>query len=485
MLYNFEKIANEYHQNNALIIHKSVFEKSYFYSPLKMVGSETGIYYHLSYKTFLTFLRSITIKNTKKHKYLLIDTVNPLDIILFIYLCWHNNIIPVPINQRLSDHEKKQIIDELNTAIVFSSDETRNPTINIHDKKTKTDTIPNKSADETAIVLYTSGTGGTKKGVLLSFSNLINSYRIQSEIFCFHYKDKWLVSLPLYHIGGFAITFRALLSGASVTIPESLKAEHVLDAIIKTKTTRISLVPTQLHRIINLEQQAPKHLTSVFIGGAASDSEMLKNAEKLGYPICKVYGSTETTAFVTALKPKSDYASVGKPLPEVKINIIDNNGNECQTNESGEIIIQSPTIMKGYLNNFPLTNVVLKNGFYHTGDFGYIDEKKNVMIECRKDNLIITGGENVVPDEVTDALLSLENVIDAEVIGLQDEEWGEIIAAAIVLKKKKMLTYELIKQQLKHKLAPYKIPKKIIFTDAIPRNELGKPDKTKLIKLLV
>ena len=197
-----------------------------------------------------------------------------------------------------------------------------------------------------------------------------------------------------------------------------------------------------------------------------------------------VYGSTETSSFVSALlkdeiifKP----SSVGRAVPTNKILITDKDGNELKPFEIGEIVVQSNALMLGYIDESE-TNQVIKNGFYHTGDIGYLDEDGYLCIEGRKNFLISTGGENVNPLEVEKALLQHPLIAEAAVFPLKDSEWGEIIAAAIVLKNKATkLSYEELKKSLQERISGFKIPKKIFFEDQLPKTELGKIEKDKLI----
>ena len=226
-------------------------------------------------------------------------------------------------------------------------------------------------------------------------------------------------------------------------------------------------------------------LKNCLIGGGFSDYELIREAIELGWPVNIVYGSTETSSFVTALlkdeiifKPNS----VGRAVPTNKIFIFDSEGNELKPFEIGEIVVQSNSLMSGYLN--PLqTDEVIKNGFYYTNDFGYLDEDGYLFIEGRKNYLISTGGENVNPMEIEKILLQHPSIAEAAVFPLKDQEWGEIIAAALVMKdKSRKISYDELKIFLQDKISSFKIPKKIFFEDQLPKTELGKIEKDKLIE---
>ncbi|HEY6437385.1 MAG TPA: fatty acid--CoA ligase family protein, partial [Ignavibacteriaceae bacterium] len=207
-------------------------------------------------------------------------------------------------------------------------------------------------------------------------------------------------------------------------------------------------------------------------------------AYDLGWPVNLVYGSTETSSFVTALlkdeiliKPNS----VGRAVPTNQIQISDDDGNELKPFEIGEITVRSNSLMSGYLDE-NVTKQVIKNGFYYTGDIGYVDEEGYLFIEGRKNYLISTGGENVNPFEVEKALLEHPLIEEAAVFPLKDKDWGEIIAAAVVLKSESSKpALDEIKIFLRERISAFKIPKKIFFENQLPKTEIVKIEKEKLI----
>jgi acyl-CoA synthetase (AMP-forming)/AMP-acid ligase II len=258
----------------------------------------------------------------------------------------------------------------------------------------------------------------------------------------------------------------------------------LIKALSKWQPTFISLVTTQLKKIVDDEVSPNPELKNCLVGGGFSDIEIIRKAYDLGWPVNIVYGSTETASFVTALlkdeiifKPNS----VGRAVPTNKIFITDNKGNELKPFEIGEIVVQSNALMSGYLDQYE-TERVIKDGNYHTGDIGYLDEDEYLFVEGRKNFLISSGGENVNPVEVEKVLLQHPQIKEAAVFPLKDKEWGEIITAAIVLKNKSdNLSYDDLKIFLQQRISGYKVPKKIFFEDQLPKTELGKIEKEKLI----
>ena len=267
-------------------------------------------------------------------------------------------------------------------------------------------------------------------------------------------------------------------------IPDSLSLKDLTESLNKWQPTFISLVAVQLKKIVDAEVLRNPELKNCLVGGGFSDYELIRKAVELGWPLNIVYGSTETSSFVSALlkdeiifKPNS----VGRAVPTNKIFIFDSEGNELKPFEVGEIVVQSNALMSGYIDESE-TKRVVKNGFYYTGDIGFLDEDGYLFIEGRKNYLISTGGENVNPTEVEKALLQHPVIAEVAVFPLKNQEWGEIIAAVVVLKdKSRKLSYDELKKFLHDRISEFKIPKKIFFEDQLPKTELGKVEKDKLI----
>ncbi|MDP2362375.1 MAG: o-succinylbenzoate--CoA ligase [Ignavibacteria bacterium] len=326
-----------------------------------------------------------------------------------------------------------------------------------------------------AVVIFTSGSTGRPKGVVHTFSSLINSIENGNQILNHKENDRWLASLPFYHIGGFQIICRSLYYGCSIAIPESLQTNHLAEAIITHKPTHLSLVSTQLERLIHQKVKPDELLKASLIGGGFVDDELMFEADELGWKPFRVYGSSETASFVTAissaeirLKPQS----VGKPFNDVEINITD----------ESEILIKSKSLFKKYLADEKETSSKLINSFYHTGDLGFIDNNGYLFIEARRNDLIVTGGENVNPIEVEKVLLQFPFISDACVFPKQSKTWGQIIVCAIAVEDVSV-NEKMIKENLKQKLVGYKIPKKFFFVDELPRTSLGKLEREKIRKM--
>lgn len=420
--------------------------------------------------------------------------LNDVDFVINILALWQISAVPVPLNTKLTGKEiEKQILlancssiltqKEFYEKVKNTSKKIIDYPINAYDYNFFT--VKDKlELNDAAVIIFTSGSTNKSKGIILSFNSLYNSALGSNQLLRYTHSDRWLASLPFYHVGGFSTITRALLFGIPIIIPDSLSTEDLIQALNKWQPTFISLVAAQLKKIVDDEISPNPELKNCLIGGGFSDIEIIRRAYDLGWPVNIVYGSTETASFITALlkdeiiiKPNS----VGRAVPTNRIQITDVEGNELKPFEVGEIVVQSNAIMSGYLNKIE-TEEVIKDGNYYTRDIGYLDEDEYLFVEGRKNFLISTGGENVNPVEVEKVLLEHPFISEAAVFPLKDKEWGEIIAAAIVLKNKSdNLSYDDLKIFLQKNIPSFKIPKEIFFEDQLPKTELGKIEKEKLI----
>ena len=407
---------------------------------------------------------------------------------------WFIGAIPVPLNTRKTINE---IEDELHIADVkfliiedllklqFShlnfqnvlhmnivmKHGLRNHDLRIHNSKL----VINNSS----LIMFTSGSTGNSKAVVHTFLSLYESVLTLNSFAELSPNDIWLASLPFYHIGGFMILIRSLITACTVIFPTSPKFEDIGQTIKRSNPSHISLVPTTLRELLDHNVKPNKNLKFVFLGGGPSQTELIQAAVKKSWPIVKVYGSTETCSMVTALHPddiKSKPDSAGNLIGQNKIKIINKNKNAL-----GEITVSSKSLFKEYYNDQQTTNNKLQNDWYYTGDYGWIDDEGYLYIESRRDDLIISGGENISAYEIELIIRKHPLVKDVIVFGLQDKTWGQIVCTAIV---SETTSEDEIKDFLKEKIAAYKIPKRFFIVDKIPRNEMDKVNRTELLKLL-
>jgi len=412
---------------------------------------------------------------------------NSPDFIISVLSLWMIEAIPVPINLKLLISEIEEQIRFLDCQYVLI-DGSFKQKINIGDAKlikleiafdSLMESELNFKFDEgrTAVIMFTSGSSGKPKAVELSFSNLIQSAKTGNEYLNQTAKDYWLASLPFYHIGGFSIIFRALILGAALIIPASLKIESIIESISKRKPTLVSLVSSQLNNLLDKNVQPKPEMRNVLLGGGFIDSTLIRKALNKGWKVSKVYGSTETSSFITVLSPDEFLQkpeSVGKSIPPNEIFIYDKSNKAVSNNLEGEIVVKSPAVMKNYFNDVDTTNKKLRNDLYFTGDYGYKDSEGYLYVVNRRSDMIVTGGENVNPVEVEEMVMKFSKVKEVCVLGIDDAAWGQVIIAAIVPRLSNEFTLEELKNFLKDKIASFKIPKEIFFVNELPKTELGK-----------
>lgn len=419
---------------------------------------------------------------------------NHADYVISVLALWQISAVPVLLNTRLTPREIEEqiLIANCSSTIVqkefcekvkSTTKKIMNCPFNANDYhafagRDKLD------LNDPAVIIFTSGSTNKPKGIILSFQSLFHSAVNSNQLLRYNHSDRWLASLPFYHVGGFSTITRSLIFSIPLVIPDSLSTGDLIKSMNICQPTFISLVSAQINKIVADEIHPNPELKNCLVGGGFSDIEIIRKAYDLGWPVNIVYGATETASFVAALlkdeiifKPNS----VGRAVPTNKIFVVDNAGHELKPFEIGEIAVQSNALMSGYLDNTD-TKAAVENGNYRTGDLGYLDEDGYLFIEGRKSLLISTGGENVNPVEVEKILLQHPMIKEAAVFPLRDKEWGEMIAAAIVLKNKSNnLSYDDLKSFMQKNISGFKIPKKFFIEDQLPKTELGKIEKEKLI----
>ena len=421
---------------------------------------------------------------------------NDLDYIVNVLAIWQLKAVPVLINPRLTEHEIEEQLATAECNFVLIDKKISLKKLNLSIKvisypiKAKSKTAEENSEEglnpeDTAVIIFTSGTSGKSKGVELSFNNLLQSAKVGDQVIKHKQDDKWLASLSFSHIGGFSIITRSLLFGVTIIIPEDLHTDSLTKAMTEFKPTLCSLVPIQLKRLLELGITPNEELRNILLGGGYIDGSLVINALTEGWNLTKVYGSTETASFVTALTGDDIYEkpkSVGKALKPNQIMIVNDTKFQIPWGEIGEIAVSSPATLKGYYKNVEETERKFEEDFYLTGDIGYLDADSYLFVEARRTDLIVTGGENVNPNEVENRINEHPLVKESAVFPLKDDDWGEIVAAAIVMKENNNLNLENLQEFLKDDLAGFKIPKKIFIEKSLPINEQGKTLRSVLVE---
>ena len=322
-------------------------------------------------------------------------------------------------------------------------------------------------------LLFTSGTSGVSKGVVLSYANQLASALASRKHLGVHQADRWLLCLPLFHVGGMAIPLRACLDAQSVVLHDGFDAERVAAALFDQDITLISLVSTMLHRLLEVLPSAPPALRCALIGGGPIPAPLLERARALGLPVAPTYGLTESASQVATANPL-DHRSGVPPLPGTEIQIRAENGEPLAAGEAGEICVRGDQVMTGYLGDSVATRQALQSGWLRTGDVGFLDPAGRLHLLDRRSDLIVTGGENVYPSEVESALLRHPQLRDAAVVSKPDAEWGQRVVAHVVLGPDEASTAQELERHCREQLAAYKIPREFHFHRALPRSAGGK-----------
>ncbi len=345
--------------------------------------------------------------------------------------------------------------------------------------------------DDIAILLFTSGTTGPPKAAVLRHKHLVSYILGSVEFMGADEDDAALVSVPPYHIAGMAAIVSSVYSGRRIVQLPDFDPERWLELAQNEGATNAFVVPTMLSRIIDLlEDRGSAGLSSLralsYGGGKMPQSVIEKAMELLPETdFTNAYGLTETSSTISVLTPEDHRAaaasdepevrrrlvSVGKPLPSLEVMIRGEDGAPVAPGERGEICVRGEQVSGEYLGRGSLLS---DEGWFATRDGGSMDEEGYLYLEGRVDDVIVRGGENLSPGEIEDVLLAHEAVSDAAVVGVADEQWGEAVAAAVVLKNGASASVEELKQWVKERLRSSRVPQRIEFRAVLPYNETGK-----------
>jgi O-succinylbenzoic acid--CoA ligase len=382
-----------------------------------------------------------------------------LDTLLTVYALVEENIPFVPIHSRLADAEAASLISDLDSL----------------DKNRAID-------DRTLAVVFTSGTSGKAKGAILDRSAFEASAHASAANLPWKKNDRWLLCMPLAHVGGLSVVTRCLLGRKAVVFHPKFDADRVLDTIAKGEITRVSVVPTMLFDL--LAKDRDNHLAkleTVLLGGAAASPKLLEECARRKIRALTTYGLTEACSQVTTQRPRDPQtleAGSGHALAGTEIKITNDDGTLCKPVEIGSISIRGKTLMRGYVGAD-----LLAGNFFDTGDVGALDDQGRLHVASRRRDVIISGGENIYPLEVEAALTSCTGVDAAVVFGVTDERWGETVAAVLVAGNN--FDEARVSEELVVKLARFKHPRKIAIVNELPKSEGGKIARAEVEKSFI
>jgi len=351
--------------------------------------------------------------------------------------------------------------------------------------------LPGEHAEPGSVlaVMFTSGTSGRARGACLTRGNFAASAAASLDRFGSPVRSRWLACMPLFHVGGLSILWRSVEFGGPVRLTPGFDAREV-SALLDTGTIEgVSLVPTMLSRLLEARagRAAPPDLRVLLLGGAAASPQLIARARAHGYPVCPTYGLTEATSQVASAAPPLRGSSTTRPMlpvagTEVRIVV---GGRPAAPGEAGEILVRGPTVMQGYLHRPEDTARALRDGWLHTGDVGVIEADGGLRVLDRRDDLVVSGGENVYPAEVEAVLLEHPSVAEAGVAGVPDPDLGARVAAWIVAAPGAVPDEQALRRHCRECLAGYKQPREFRFVAALPRNSLGKLERRKLVEVPV
>ncbi|WP_182201751.1 o-succinylbenzoate--CoA ligase [Paraliobacillus salinarum] len=443
-------------------------------------------------KSFAKKLRSIGVE---EGSHVALYTDNRLDFIIAVHALSYIHAVAVLLNTRLTqqeiqfqlkdadvsfllfEEEKRSFVDDLSVAhnnSFFSFTEIHQLT---QDNATLQQTI---NLDDIYTIIYTSGTTGNPKGVVHTYGNHWWSAISSMLNLGLDKQDKWLATLPLFHVGGFSLLMKNIIYGMPIYLLDHFEPKRINHAIINEGITIVSVVSVMLDRLIEqLEtDRYPESFRCMLLGGGPASEQLLTKATSYQIPVFQTYGMTETASQIATLSPNDAFkktGSAGKALFSAEVKIMQDKQTAAPL-VVGEIFVKGPMVTQGYYKQ----ELVRQENWLPTGDVGYLDEDGFLYVVDRRNDLIISGGENIYPAEVENVLLQIDGVVEAGVVGKEDARWGKVPVAFVVVNQ--AFDLNIAKEMCSKHLAKYKIPTAFHMVDALPRNASNKLLRHKLIE---
>jgi O-succinylbenzoic acid--CoA ligase len=430
-----------------------------------ILSAEKKFDYSQYYNFILATAQNLSKKGLRSGDRVAILSENCLEYPIVLMALFNIKAVAVPLNHRYPVSQLNAMLDKINCNIVITSknlrkpDEVENrkvfvleevvqfPKIIFGDEDLENDV----SLEQDATIIFTSGSSAQPKAVLHTLKNHYYNALGSNLNITISRGNIWLLSLPLFHVGGLAILFRTILSGSAIAIPE--KSIALTAAIENVKPTHISLVTTQLYRLLQQDHilKFLSNMKAILLGGSAFPEKLLKMAYQKKLPVIKSYGCTEMASQITATQPgesELDFNSSGKILKF----------REIKTGLNNEILVRGLSLARGYVVKNKVSPLGDKDGWFRTGDIGNLSEKGNLRILGRKNFMFISGGENIFPEEIERYLSELDEVIEAVVVPLPNKEFGERPVAFIKVKSGEDFKPNIFTEYLKQYLPVFKIP---------------------------
>ena len=419
---------------------------------------------------------------------------NRVEFVVLLFACWRLSATVTPVNPSLTEAEVMRQLDASGARLLVVEDGVSAPdgvatlaVENLYAKGPGWDGPSMVDPSTLALLIFTSGTTGVPKGVMLDHANLDAMAEMGRQALDIGRADRCLLILPLFHVNGIVVSvLMPLLAGASVVIAERFDPNTFFELIEDERPTFFSAVPTVYTMLSALPDVVSPDTSSLRFGicgaGPASAQLLTRFEARYGFPLIEGYGLSEGTCAST-INPVGGprrAGTVGIAFPGQQIRIVDTNGADVATGADGEVIIAGPNVMRGYLGRPDETARIIVDGWLHTGDIGHLDPEGYLTLVGRCKDMIIRGGENIYPKEIEDVLTSDPTVLDAAVVGVPDDKWGETVAAYVQPRPGHTIDPEALQALCARKLAGYKRPASITAMDAIPKNAVGKTDKAPL-----
>ncbi len=395
--------------------------------------------------------------------------------------------------------DKKSGLDELETLVMIDGDSEKFDSFTFDDVyeegkdwEDDEDYLQRKEGtdpDDVTFILYTSGTTGKPKGVMLSHYQIVKNAHDQGEILQAKEDDKLVIPVPFSHCFGnvMSITLMTVFGGTMIPLVE-FEPHKALDLVESEKATMIHGVPTMFIRELEVAKEEDYDTSSLRTGimaGSSCPVETMKSViNDLGCNVSITYGLTEASPGVTMTRfddsVEDRVETVGRVMPDQEIKIVDDEGNEVPPGETGELVVKGYNVMKGYYNKPEATEETIEDGWLHSGDLAEMDERGYVRIVGRKKDMVIVGGLNVYPREIEEYLIEHEEIQEVAVVGVPDEELGEVVAAAVVPTERSDMTSQDVVDFLYGEVASAKVPRYVSVTDDLPVSGRGKVQKFRL-----
>ena len=354
--------------------------------------------------------------------------------------------------------------------------------------------FPTADEDDVTIIMFTAGTTGTPKGVMLSHDSFSSYILANVESVDMEFAEKNILTVPLHHIAGVQAVMAAIYGGRTLVLQRQFDEEGWMKLVQDEQVNRAMMVPTMLKRLMDQPTFKDYDLSSLQVityGAAPMPLEVIKKAiaEFPGTRFINAFGQTETASTITMLPPDDHniseddpefekklnrLSSIGKPLPDVEVRIVNEDGADVPQGETGEIVAKGQRLMKGYWNREEATKETLRGGWLYTGDLGFWDEDGYIFLSGRARDFIKRGGEMIAPEEVEQIIMSHPGVDEAAIIGIPDIEWGERVRALVVKKPGAELSMQDVVEHCRPRMAGFKRPEDVVFVDELPRNPMGK-----------